>query len=244
MNRNIWIGYDAAEHDACKVAVRSLVDRYRGPGELVVRFVDRMHLEAQDLYLRPTAMRDGRLYDVASAAPMSTQHANARFLIPRLQRGGLALFVDGDVLFRGDVEEIFRLADPRFAVQCVQHGAEHVAGEKKGGHDQALYARKNWSSCVLWNLDHHAHERLTSAMLHGAPGRDLHRFCWLKDSEIGALPAEWNYLVGVSAYMPDPKLVHYTLGLPCVAGYESAPYADEWRRQLAAAPAAKEIATK
>lgn len=242
MNRNIWVGYDPLEHDACRVAVRSLVDRYRGPGELVVRFVDRMHLEAQDLYLRPTALRDGRLYDVASAAPMSTQHANARFLLPRLQRGGLALFVDGDVLFRGDVEEVFRLADPRFAVQCVQHKDAHAAGEKKGGHEQALYARKNWSSFVLWNLDHPAHERLTSDMLHRAPGRDLHRFCWLKDSEIGALPREWNHLVGVSEPIADPKLVHFTLGLPCVPGYEDCAYAGEWRRHLLAMP--KEAAAR
>ena len=51
-------------------------------------------------------------------------------------------------------------------------------------------------------------------MVNTLPGRDLHRFCWLEDDEIGELPPEWNHLVGID---PDtkaarPALLHYTLG--------------------------------
>jgi hypothetical protein len=233
MSRNIWIGYDPLEHDAYKVAVDSLLEHYRGEDELDVRPLDMFGLTAQGFYRRPLEYRDGRPWDTLSGAPMSTTHANARFFIPRLQRGGLALFTDGDVLFRGDVEALFRLADPRYAVQVVKHW--HVVGDlktKKGGHVQLPYARKNWSSVMLWNLDHPAHKRLTDQLLNGAPGRELHAFCWLEDDEIGSLPASWNDLVGASPSLTDPNLVHYTLGLPNVAGYERSAFADEWRAAL------------
>jgi hypothetical protein len=31
----------------------------------------------------------------------------------------------------------------------------------------------------------------------------------------------------------DPKIVHFTLGWPGLPGYEHAPFAGEWRRELA-----------
>lgn len=67
------------------------------------------------------------------------------------------------------------------------------------------------------------------------PGRDLHRFAWLLDSQIGALRPEWNWLAGWSSGHLDPAIVHYTEGYPAMPGYEAAPYADEWRAELASA---------
>lgn len=234
-HRTIWIGYDPAEHDACKVAAASLAEHYRGPMPLDIRWLDGYQLQGQGIYQRPTRrLPDGRLYDVVSEAAMSTMHANARFFLPRLQRGGLALFTDGDVLYRADVETLFAAADPRYAVMCVQHPYQLGSSEKKGGHTQFFYQRKNWSSVMLWNLDHPAHARLTDQMLNRTPGRDLHAFCWLQDAEIGRLDPGWNHLVGVSEPHPNPQLVHFTLGVPSVPGYEDSPYAGEWRRTLAA----------
>lgn len=234
MARTVWIGYDPSEHDACKVAAASLAEHFASEHELEIRLLDGYQMQGQGIYQRPTERRHGQLWDVVSAAPMSTFHANARFFLPRLQRGGLALFTDGDVLFRGNVEEVFAAYDPRYALMCVQHPLQAGAHEKKGGHLQTYYARKNWSSVMLWNLDHPAHQRLSDQVLNRTPGRDLHAFCWLQDAEIGRLDPAWNYLVGVSVRQPDPKLVHYTLGVPSVPGYEHAPYAAEWRRHLAA----------
>ncbi len=42
----------------------------------------------------------------------------------------------------------------------------------------------------------------------------MHRFFWLHDSEIGELPAEWNWLVGLQPKPDAPKLAHFTLGTP------------------------------
>jgi hypothetical protein len=232
LKRHVYIGYDPAEHDAYKVAVESLRVHYFGAAELDVRPLDVLELQARGIYRRALARRDGRHWDPASGAFMSTLHANGRFYLPRLQRGGWALFCDGDVLFRGNVEDLFAHADERFALLCVQHPPQEGDGVKKGGHVQAAYARKNWSSVMLWNLDHPAHARLTDERLEYAPGRDLHRFSWLEDHEIGALPPEWNYLVGVSTPQLDPKLAHFTLGLPCIPGYEDVEFASEWRTVL------------
>jgi len=51
-----------------------------------------------------------------------------------------------------------------------------------------------------------------------APPSFLHRFEWLRDQDIGALPADWNHLVG--EYPPaSPALHHFTLGVPGIKHY-------------------------
>jgi len=94
---------------------------------------------------------------------------------------------------------------------------------------QTRYARKNWSSVMMFNLDHPGNRRLNPHLVNSLPGRDLHRMCWLDDDEIGALGPEWNFLVGHTDPSVDPKIVHFTDGTPCMPGYENVPFADEWR---------------
>lgn len=184
------------------------------------------------IYRRPTErMPNGHLWDEISDAPMSTEHAIARFFVPYLEGyRGWSLFVDGDVLFREDIAKLFALADDQYAVQVVQHRPLLVEGMKKSGHVQQAYPKKNWSSVMLWNCGHPANKALTLDVLNAWPGRDLHAFRWLKDEEIGSLPVRWNWLAGVSAPEPDPAIVHFTLGTPDVSGHENDPYADEWYR--------------
>jgi hypothetical protein len=155
-------------------------------------------------------------------------------LAPWLSEKQWVLFCDfADQLFLGDPAELFALADERYAIQVVKH--EHVPTEQTKMDDQiqTAYARKNWSSVVLWNVDHPANTRLTLEMVNTLPGRDLHRFCWLEDHEIGELPPEWNYLVDVSPMTTKPKLLHYTRGIPAMEGYDTGPWADVWKRELA-----------
>ena len=172
------------------------------------------------------------MWDVLSEAPMSTQHANARFLVPHLAKSGWALFCDGDMLFRGNVCRVLDTLDPRFAVYCVKHRHEPDAREKMDGQIQTKYHRKNWSSWMIFNCDHPANKRLTLEMVNTLPGRDLHRFCWLGDDEIGELPPEWNYLVGYTKGVENPRCVHFTSGTPDMSGYAHVEYADEWRAEL------------
>lgn len=177
-----------------------------------------------------TAAMRGTLFDDISGAPMSTEFAITRFFVPLLQHRGWALFVDCDVVFLADVAELLGLANNEYAVMCVQHGALDAEGTKMDGQIQLPYKRKNWSSVMLFNCDHPANRRLTLDLLNQAPGRDLHRFCWLDDADIGALPATWNWLVDVQPRPSVPKLAHYTRGGPWLPGWKGAPNDDLWLR--------------
>lgn len=223
----VFVGFDAAEMVACNVAVQSMY-LHTSRSEAKVERISRLSLWKH--YTRPTTrMPNGQLFDEISDAPMSTDHAIARFWIPFLcQYKGWALFTDGDVLFREDVRHLFALADPACAIQVVQHPPQTEEGVKKSGHVQQAYARKNWSSVMLFHCGHPANAALTPDILNTWPGRDLHAFRWLKDDLVGALPARWNWLVGVSAPESDPALVHYTLGTVDLPEHEQDPFADEW----------------
>jgi hypothetical protein len=71
---------------------------------------------------------------------------------------------------------------------------------------------------ILWNCDHQANRRLSLVDINERRGFDLHQFYWLADSEIGFLPAGWNWLVHDEP-KPDPlHLVHYTRGTPDMVG--------------------------
>lgn len=171
------------------------------------------------------------LWDSVSEAPCSTQFANTRFMVPRLALGGWALFMDSDVVVHGDLAELFALADPKCAVMCVKHSGASGAfggGSKMDGQAQTYYHRKNWSSVMLWNCSHPSNHCLTHEMLNATPGRDLHRFFWLADEEIGTLPPEWNWLVGIQERPAAPKIAHYTLGGPWLSGWSGGPHDSEW----------------
>ena len=231
---HVYVGFDPNEIMAVNAAVASIrLQSLDGPYD--IRHLSLSHLSAQNLYLRPTERRDNHLWDVISEAPMTTEHAIARFFVPLLcDYRGWAVFMDGDVLVRRSLSELFALADHTKAIQVVQHPPMTSAIDKKDGQPQTLYTRKNWSSVMLFNNAHPSNRKLTLDLLNGVPGRDLHRFCWLVDSEIGALPPEWNYLVGVSDPQADPAIVHYTLGCPKPPS-SNLPFAAEWFQSARAA---------
>jgi len=145
---------------------------------------------------------------------------------------GWALFCDCDVLCWEDIGNLFALADPAYAVMVVKHKQETGDKVKMDGQIQTYYARKNWSSVILYNCAHPAHATLTLPRLNGWPGRDLHAFKWLSDEEIGELPLKWNWLVNVTEGMAVPEgMWHYTLGGPWIKGWEPKPYDAAWRAE-------------
>ena len=224
----IFMGYDEREHEAYEVACHS-IRRHASQPVLIhpLRLSNLHHTMA-----RPIECKDGKLWCPISEAPMATEFAISRFCVPFLQLDGWALFVDCDILCTADIAELFALADPRYAVQVVKHKQEGGSKTKMDAQVQTFYARKNWSSCVLWNCGHPANNALTHKRLNGWPGRDLHAFKWLEDSEIGELPPEWNYLVGVSPKLEKPKLIHFTCGIPSMPGYENCEFAELWRDEV------------
>jgi hypothetical protein len=230
VKRTIFVGYDPRERAAYGVAINSM--RRNLSEAIPIHALAMGDLIKRGLYTRPTEVRDGRLWDVISDAHMSTEHANARFLTPHLAKEGWALFVDGDILVRADVAQLFDSLDPTKALYCVHHDHAPQEGVKMDAQVQTRYARKNWSSVMAINCDHPANAALTVEMVNTLPGRDLHRFAWLQDDLIGALDPAWNFLVGHSDPSIEPKIAHFTAGLPDMAGYEHVAYADEWRAEL------------
>ena len=232
--RSLWIGFDPREAAAFAVAKESAqrhMPRHYGLHGIVLD-----EMRSTGLYSRPTSRKSGRLFDDISEAPMSTEFAISRFLTPILaKREGLAMFTDADMLFRANIVPAFdyAAAHPEKAVFCVKHNHQPEDNSiKMDGQLQQRYARKNWSSVMIFNCEHPSNAKLTVDLINEVPGRDLHAFCWLKDDEIGALPAEWNYLVGHTKVDESPKIVHFTDGIPTMPGYEECEFADEWRANL------------
>jgi hypothetical protein len=70
---------------------------------------------------------------------------------------------------------------------------------------------------------------LTPQVVANETGLFLHQFKWLADeSQIGALPPTWNYLVGEMTMPEMPRLIHFTLGGPYFASYRECEHADLW----------------
>ena len=223
----VYIGYDPREDDAYKVAESSLLRHSPTSSAIPIVLEDCQNM---GLYTRPFEYRNNKPYDPISQAPMSTQFALSRFLIPWLHTGPeqWVLFIDVDMLFRCDVDELMQYADDRYAVMCVKHDVNHGKGVKMDGCRQTQYDRKNWSSVMLWNTTHQANTRLTIDCVNSRRGLWLHGLSWLKDGEIGALPKEFNHLVGLSEPNPEARIVHYTLGTPDLPGYEQCEFSKEW----------------
>lgn len=228
MNQSIFVGYDSRETEAFSVCRRTL----RGHGDIPINPLDLAELRRVGLYWRNTERRDGKLWDTISEAPMSTEFAISRFLVPTLARTGLALFLDCDILARDSLDELFALAksDPSKAVWCVKHNYQPTSATKMDGQVQQAYPKKLWSSVMLFNVDHPSNKKLTPKLVNSVPGRDLHALCWLKEEEIGALPSRFNHLVDITVPDEDeePVLVHFTLGGPWLPEYQDVPYAEEW----------------
>ncbi|MBB4520485.1 UNVERIFIED_ORG: hypothetical protein M2435_001265 [Rhizobium sophorae] len=231
MKQSIHIGFDPREANGFAVTRRSTRRQLTLP--IPTSGLVLADLKARGLYTRPTSRRDGRLWDDISDAPMATEFACSRFLVPYLNNyDGWAIFMDCDMLVRTNLVRLFRQCDLSKAVMVVKHDHQPTADVKMDGQVQTRYARKNWSSLMVFNCGHPSNKALTVDLVNSVPGRDLHAFCWLKDHEIGALDQSWNYLVGHSSPEITPDIVHFTDGLPSLPGYEDCEYADEWRAEL------------
>lgn len=216
----IFLGYDSREAKAFAVAEGTA----RGFGHDVIPLRED-RLRASGMLTRPLDRRMG-MWDLNSNAPQSTDFAISRFFVPLLAHSGWCLFADADVIFAENPLELLAVADESKAVQVVKHDKFELSDTKMDGQKQTSYPRKLWSSVMLFNCDHDANRRLNLTTLNQWPGRDLHRFAWLADSEIGDLPAEANWIVGLQPRPARPIICHYSLGTPDM--YPLSEYAEEW----------------
>lgn len=220
MNK-VFIGWDTREDIAYQVAEHSILSR------------------SKDIEIVPLVQKDLRkvgLYTRDIDPLSSTEFTFTRFLIPAIMNyKGWALFMDCDIIFLEDVNNLFALADDRYAVMCAKHDYTAKEGIKMDGKQQTVYPRKNWSSVFLINCGHPSNQKLTTDLVNSQSGQYLHRFSWLDDSEIGEFSHEWNWLVGVyqAPANGQPKAIHYTEGGPWFKNYRNCEYNREWVAELA-----------
>lgn len=159
----------------------------------------------------------------------SNEFAFSRFLVPWMcDFKGHAIFMDSDIIVRDDIAKLWAHRDEK-AVKVVHHN--HIPEEetKYLGNVQTKYARKNWSSVILFNNE--KCKILTPDYVNQADGLHLHQFQWLPDYEIGYLPKSWNHLVGYDAYSDQAKAVHYTIGGPYFKEYKNCDYHQDWFKE-------------
>lgn len=158
----------------------------------------------------------------------STEFSFSRFIVPHLTNyKGWAVFMDCDQLMVGDIAELWRLRDEKYAVQVCKHDYIPRTETKFLGQVQTKYPKKNWSSFMLMNCDKCT--SLTPDYVNTATGLQLHQFKWLSDDNlIGELPLEWNWLAGEYEYKKDVKNIHFTEGGPWFNEYRDCDYSKEW----------------
>lgn len=222
----VYVGYDSREPVAWDVCAHSIESRARFPVNVQPLKMDK--LAQRGLMWREVERRHGQMFDVISNAPQSTEFAISRFLVPILHQTGWVIFMDCDMVLLGDINEITKELDDRYALMCVKHDHQPKERVKMDGQQQTGYQRKNWSSFFAVNCDHPANQRLTLEAVNSKRGLDLHQFYWLKDEEIGALSTGWNWLVDVQP-MPDVvHVAHFTLGGPWFDGWKGSKHDYLW----------------
>lgn len=212
--KQIFVGFDQREAVAFHTFTQSIIENSSIPISIIP--LSLRHLN--DIYLESHS--DG-----------SNDFIYSRFLVPYLtQFKGVALFCDGDMILNADIKQLFDLADNTKAVQVVKHQYKTKLAIKYLGNKNEDYPRKNWSSVILWNCNHPSHRILTPDFVAKQSGAFLHRFQWLKDSEIGELDTTWNWLAEEYPLKPDSKLVHYTLGTPCFSAFRNCAQSEIWHQ--------------
>lgn len=227
---HVFVGWDPREKLAADVCKYTILKHSRSSK---VHMLRQSTLREQGYFNREFFMDGNQYVDKIDKKPFSTQFSFTRFLTPIIARDlglrGWVAFCDLDFVFTTDIDDILSEVDDKYAVMCVKHDFQPEPQLKMDDMKQEPYPRKNWSSFMLFNLEHPANNSLTKEMVNTMKGSELHRFCWLQDDEIGALNPDWNTLALKNEghdRMPPKGAVHYTWGMPFMKGYEYCEYSD------------------
>tara|TARA_Y100000389_G_scaffold49128_1_gene44772 strand:+ start:1408 stop:2073 length:666 start_codon:yes stop_codon:yes gene_type:complete len=209
---NVFIGYDSKEKVAFNVLAYSILKNSTRPVSITPIYLPNI----KDNFTRERSNLE------------STEFSFSRFIVPHLTNyKGWAVFMDCDQLMTGDIAELWRLRDEKYALQVCKHDYTPSTDKKFLGQIQTKYEKKNWSSFMLMNCDKCT--ALSPDYVNTATGLQLHQFKWLENEQlIGDLPLEWNWLAGEYQYKKDVKNIHYTEGGPWFEDYRDCDYSKEW----------------
>ena len=211
---NIFIGYDPREKIAFHVLSHSIISNSSIP-----------------VHITPINLKNLRgFYKRPKAKNHSTEFSISRFLTPYLSNyKGYSLYLDCDFVILGDVAKLLRLVSKKTnkVLWCVKH-KKYIPNDKVKflREKQLPYAKKNWSSFMLFN--NAKCKILTPKFVSKAHGLILHQFKWTKDKQIGSLPRNWNILIGEQKIPKKINALHYTLGGPYFKKHSNCPGSKYW----------------
>ena len=213
---NVFIGYDSKEKVAFSVLAYSILRNSTKPVTITPVYLPNI----KDDFVRERNNLS------------STEFSFSRFMVPHLMNyKGWAVFMDCDQLMLGDIADLWRMRDDKYAVQLCKHDYTPEEDKKFLGQVQTKYEKKNWSSFMLMNCK--KCNELTPDYVNSATGLQLHQFKWLESDElIGDLPLEWNWLVDEPGYNTKSKVnnIHFTKGGPWFKEYANCSYSGTWNQ--------------
>lgn len=184
----VFVGFDERQPVAYNVLQHSLHRYARG----------RVHVEPLMLDKLPITRRG------------LTQFTYSRFLVPWLcDYEGSAIFMDADVVVRGDIGELLAQADGVSAVQVMkeQHKFE-------------------WASAMLFNC---ANCKILTPEYINDPANKLLELDW---GPVGEFTLEWNHCVNRTP-PTEAKLYHFTEGIPIWDEVRGSPLDQIWLDEYA-----------
>lgn len=222
----VFIGYDGKEISAYHVLAHSILSRASIPVAIIPLNRDNL----KGIFTRERGEME------------STDFSISRFLVPYLSDyEGWSVFMDCDMLCLTDIAELMALIEPRSSrgpqsrraspVYCAQHDYTPKTEKKFLEYPQTKYAKKNWSSLMVFN--NAKCRNLTPEVVNLESGLFLHQFKWAK-KEVGHIPLEWNWLIDEYPGLPaNPKILHFTNGGPWFKNYENCTGAQLWKEERA-----------
>lgn len=182
----IFIGVDQRQKVAFHVAAQSIIDHASVPVSITPLVLKTLPITRRGL----------------------SDFTYSRFLVPYLcEYSGQAIFMDGDVLVRGDVAEL----SSKDAVSVVFH------------------AERSYENASVMVFDCAQCRVLTPEYVETA--KNPLKLDWA--ASVGQLPKSWNHLVGYDVRRHDAKLVHFTQGIPCFDETRNDEHAEEWNKTAA-----------
>lgn len=188
----VFIGFDPRQPVSFTALVASIVQSCSMPVSIHPIVLDTLAMKRQGL----------------------TPFTFSRFMVPHLMDyRGFAIFMDIDMLARGDLAELWALRDHKKAVQVVN-------------------TRLGFERTSLMLLNCTRLGVLTPEYIQTAD--KLHALGFVAEDLVGELPKEWNYLVGYDdeADAANAKIIHYTQGVPAYPETKDCLLAGEWIKAL------------
>lgn len=145
-----------------------------------------------------------------------TEFTFSRYLVPWLcDYEGHALFMDSDVLVRGDISLL--PWDHSAAVAMVPHKASALHPEQNLAFERASVMLFNNAQCRMLGPEY---------VENGHP----QKFEWIPRDTYYPLEAAWNHLVGYDKPNSAAKIAHFTMGIPLFDETVKDEFCDEYHR--------------